>query len=872
MKKKYQSFGKKHYFLLIILLVLSGCSSEKNTFVSRNYHTFVSYFNGFYNARKKFKEGVKKVESQVNPLNASEWNPLYIPKQADKSAIQTFDQVIKKCDVIIFRHKNGKYVDDCRLLNGKCWYYKGNLPNAKQNFEYVLIAFPETPLKKETTYWLARTQFAEGRYYAAEQTLEKILPFDNIKERNLRKEVKLLYSMILIRHEDYAGAITFLDKTLKDVKKKKEKAEIYFLIAQLYEKLNNFSKAREYYRKVAQLNTSSELAFASLLREIQMTSRNPSARDKELKQVYSKLKRLLQEKQYADFKAEIYYEMGYIAQRKKRYDKAIEFYKNSLANNTQNITYKLNAYWDLGELYFSMNDFTNAQLYYDSAASVVPNEHENYKVIKAKAENLKEFVKHKKRIHLNDSLIKISRMPEDKLKKYVENVVREEEEREQQKLLKEQQAQQTFLDPNLLNPQQVSTGKFYFDDPQQIASGKARFTQTWGNRPDEDHWRRKNKRKIFTEQEKTEENPELKGLSPREKKVKEYLANVPKNDKERSKLLQEIEESLLKTARIFLEDFKMPDSALATYLVFLKRFPQSVETPAVLYAVYTIARDLQKNSLAEQMKKRLLDEFPQSVYAQRLLNPTKKLKDEKAESFEAAYSGLVELYDKGEYQSALGFSEFMLKKFAQANEIDKVYFICGACCGKLGQKDSLKKIYNELIAKYPKKETAKIAKKILAELNKKPAKQKTNNANPKTRKKQEPEEKENFAGFNIEKKQNERIVVVLLINKDKIKVHELKSMISDFNRNYFSNERLSLNAFFYKNKHLVYITQFPDFKSADAYLQVLLETPQIVSLLDNPETDAVFISPSNFRVAFSQKRFEDYGKFFRKYRQKMLEE
>ncbi len=870
MDNRKNSFGASWKYLSLLVILLSfGCSAEKNTFVSRNYHTFVSYFNGFYNAQKKFKEGVKKVESEVSPLSSEDWNPLYLPRNAEKNAMRLFDQVIKKCDIIIFRHKNGKFIDDCRLLNGKCWYYKGNLPNAKQNFEYVLIAFPETPLKKETIYWLARTQFAEGSFYSAEQTLEKILPFDNIKKRNLRKEVKLLYSMILIKHEDYAGAITFLEKTLKDVKKKKEKAEIYFLIAQLYEKLQNFAKAKEYYRKVARLNTSSELAFASLLREIQMVSRNPRSSDKELKQVYTKLKHLLQEKQYADFRAEIYYEMALIARRKNKYDKAIEFYKNSLANNTNNIPYKLNAYWDLGELYFFLNDFSNAQLYYDSAASVVPKEHENFKLIKAKAENLKEFVTHKNLIHLNDSLIKISEMPSDKLKKYVENLVREEEEWERQRLLQEQQAQQNFTDPNLLNPQQVSTGKFYFDDPRQVAAGKARFLQTWGNRKDEDHWRRKNKQKIFSDKIEEEENPEDKGLSERERKIKKYLENVPKTEEERSKLLKETENAMLKVARIFLEDFKMPDSALATYLLFLKRFPDSYETPAVLYAVYTIAKDLKKNTIAENAKQRLLKEFSTSVYAQRLKNPETKIKDEKAESFESAYRGLVNLYDKGQYESAIGFSGFILKKFPEAPEIDKVYFLRGASYGKTGQTDSLKKIFGELIAKYPQRETAKIARKILAQLNKNSS-QTSSKTKRETRTSKE--EEGNFAGFTKEKRPNERIVVILLIDKDKIKVHELKSMISDFNRNYFSNERLSMNAFFYKDKHLVYITQFPDFKSADSYLQTLIATPQIASLLEDKETDAVFITPSNFRVAFSQKRFKDYGKFFRKYRREMVGE
>jgi hypothetical protein len=40
--------------LLLVLLIL-GCSAERQNFLARNYHTFVSYFNGYYHADKRFR-------------------------------------------------------------------------------------------------------------------------------------------------------------------------------------------------------------------------------------------------------------------------------------------------------------------------------------------------------------------------------------------------------------------------------------------------------------------------------------------------------------------------------------------------------------------------------------------------------------------------------------------------------------------------------------------------------------------------------------------------------------------------------------------------------------------------------------------------
>ena len=49
---------------LLVLVLLSACSTQKNTFVSRNFHSITTKYNGFFNARESYREGVKRLAQE----------------------------------------------------------------------------------------------------------------------------------------------------------------------------------------------------------------------------------------------------------------------------------------------------------------------------------------------------------------------------------------------------------------------------------------------------------------------------------------------------------------------------------------------------------------------------------------------------------------------------------------------------------------------------------------------------------------------------------------------------------------------------------------------------------------------------------------
>ncbi|MDO8929858.1 MAG: hypothetical protein Q7W54_12830, partial [Bacteroidota bacterium] len=52
-------------FFVVVLLILAGCSTEKNTVVSRAYNNVTAHYNVYFNGRESLRAGVEKVNKSV---------------------------------------------------------------------------------------------------------------------------------------------------------------------------------------------------------------------------------------------------------------------------------------------------------------------------------------------------------------------------------------------------------------------------------------------------------------------------------------------------------------------------------------------------------------------------------------------------------------------------------------------------------------------------------------------------------------------------------------------------------------------------------------------------------------------------------------
>src|SRR5574341_2275486 len=120
-----------------------------------------AYFNTYYNTKKLYKEAMQEQKR----------------RQGDKPSsgeIQKYDKTIEKASKLLQFHPNSKFVDDCLLLIGECFYYKPDYLKAQRKFQELITIFPKSSLVPRAQLWLAKTNMELKDYAAAERVLKEL--------------------------------------------------------------------------------------------------------------------------------------------------------------------------------------------------------------------------------------------------------------------------------------------------------------------------------------------------------------------------------------------------------------------------------------------------------------------------------------------------------------------------------------------------------------------------------------------------------------------------------------------------------------------------------------------------------------------------
>ena len=130
---------------VVALLLLSGCSTKKNTITRRMYHNLTSHYNIYFNGEASLKDGTKQLRNAVkddytNVLRV--YN--YGNKQNGMAMNATMDRVLEKTSICVQKHsmkfssrERVKWIDDAFLVMGKAHFYKHDYIPAKRTFDFV---------------------------------------------------------------------------------------------------------------------------------------------------------------------------------------------------------------------------------------------------------------------------------------------------------------------------------------------------------------------------------------------------------------------------------------------------------------------------------------------------------------------------------------------------------------------------------------------------------------------------------------------------------------------------------------------------------------------------------------------------------------
>ena len=241
---------------LLLIMLLSSCSTKKNRWVNRQYHNTTAKYNGYFNGKESIKKGLNKI-NENSEEDYSQIITVFKEKDlsASKSAHSYMDKAIRKGSVVIQRHSMKikgkeycKWIDDNYLMIGKAYFYKGEFDEALKTFLFIVDEFKKTEIAYEAKIFALRTYSEKNDFLACEGVISELN-----KKRTLNKKTKLLkHSSIAdcyLKQQNYSLATDELKECIK-LSNKKQASRFKYILAQVYQKVGNQKNAYELFEDV----------------------------------------------------------------------------------------------------------------------------------------------------------------------------------------------------------------------------------------------------------------------------------------------------------------------------------------------------------------------------------------------------------------------------------------------------------------------------------------------------------------------------------------------------------------------------------------------------------------------------------------------
>ena len=895
----------KHYLyrslLVTVLFFLAGCTTEKNTAVSRAYQNLTAHYNVYFNGKESLRTGVEKINNSVED-DYSKVLPLYKSSNptTGKAASSQMENAIQKGSKLIQSHSITKkpkrrkhrskayiqfasrdefnnWVDDAYILMGKAYFYQHNFASAIENFSYVVRKFPDDPSRYTAYVWLIRSYTEMGRYVEAFEIIQQLQLDENFPKK-LSGELAVATSDYYARQLSYVEGIPFLSIAVKQTPQKLEKLRYKFILAQWYQETGNPEKASQTFREVARKNPPYKMEFNA-----QISAAGTFTGIGDVEKLKKELRRMLRDKKNLEFRDQIYFAMGNISMKEGKKDQAKQEYTKSASLSVENLYQRALSCLSLAQIYFEEPEYKKAQAYYDSAMVVIDEKYPNYKQISDRHKSLTRLTDNIYAVEREDSLQRIAQMDEPSRNKLIDKWIAEVVEKEAKAKLAEsnQMMDRSYFRQNDsrfgLSQQQQSAG-WYFYNPTTVAYGKVEFERLWGKRKLEDSWRRADKRTFADEMAEQAQDSILTDVG-QTKKIKDpknreyYTQDLPVNDSLMKVSHAKIRNALFNEGRIFKTDFSDFPRSIESFEDLNKRYPENLFALSSWFELWDLYTKQANQEKADYYKNLITSKFPDSKYAKYLLNPNYFIELEaKSDSMNRLYQQAFLKFKEGQYTEAGKITDQILPLNPDSLLIPKVKFIKTVADGTASTRDVFGKMLAEYISSYPKAEPKPLAEKILkliqdstlVDYQKLVASgylsDKINNtellsANPKG--------SDEFGGkFSYDEDLLHYFVIAYPTNS-KVDLNRLKFDLANYNIDHYTKidfdiETQNLN----NNNTLLLVRSLNDKEQGLIYFRSIIKKREVFEALKNIKYVNFIASSTNFREITADKDYAEYLKFF----------
>ena len=740
----------KYLIFVGLLVCLLACSTKKNTFISRNSHALSTKDNVLYNGKLALDKGIAEVKLE-NIDNFWERLPVermqlkdnaMMPGDAKNANFERAEtkaiKAIQKHSMYIEGSEKNPQMDEAHLLLGKARYYDQRFVPALEAFNYVLYKYPSSDKIYEVKIWREKTNMRLENDAIAVNNLTKLLKEIKFKDQ-IFADANATLAQAYLNLEEKDSAMAKLKIALDFTKLNEEKSRYRFILGQLFEELGQKDSAFAMYQSVIDMKRKAGRQYVIQAHAKQAKQYNYEKGD--TLTFLNKFNALIEDRENRPYLDVLHHQMALFYEKNNNSAKAKKHYNISLKKKTQDNYLTASNHRNLADLYFIDSKFSTAGKYYDSTLVFLKPRTREYNLIKKKRENLADVIKYEGIAQVNDSIISLYNMSDEAriayFDKYITDLKIKEKEllllAEKEAIIKEnQQKGEVNNDPTtssskgklnsslppVSKPSSNNGGDFYFYNPATVAYGKKEFAKIWGKRKLQDNWRvssmstKISKDDATDDEDKTSDKESKKPAVVDERFTSDfYIKKIPTSQTLIDSLSKERNFAYYQLGVIYKEKFKEYVLASKKLEQLLAYNPEERLVLPSMYNLYKIYEIINKGK-ADDMKTRIISEYPDSRYAQILNNPDSQIALS-SDSPKVVYENIYKKYQDGEFKTVLTATEQAIDRFAGDEVVPKFELLKANIVAKLNGLDEYAKALNFVSLNYPNSEEGKKAEKQL---------------------------------------------------------------------------------------------------------------------------------------------------------------
>ena len=716
---------------------------KKFTFTRRVIQNTVTHYNWYFNANNKLNEVIERAKA-AHRDDYSQLLPFY-NYSLDKTALDKteLDSVIYKANAGILIHDlRNAWIDNLYMLMGKAYYFKNQPDSAYLTFQYINFAFAPKekdgydkpigsnttegatafsistkesknvikkafttpPSRNESLIWQIKTYLAQDALPEAAGLIET-LKNDPVFPERLRADLHEVQAFWFYKQQMFDSAAVYLEKALPNAANDQETARWEYLIAQLYDLVNQREPAQKFYARAIKHTYDPVLEVYARLNAIRQNQDDEIAVQRSI----DELLKMACKDRYLFYRDIIYFTAAQVELERNNIPAAKALLlraTQATGNNSNTLTsQRTNAFLLLGEIAFNEKNYADAKSYYDSV-NINDADIANAAVINKRKTYLETIVTHAGVIYRQDSLQRIANMSPEEREAFIKRLVKQY--RKMQGLKEETN---TGSSPGAIDNSKpvvdlfggAQKGEWYFYNASLKAKGLAEFKAKWGNRQNTDNWRRSGA--ISQSNRPGAVDPKgvgraNTGAEPADLSYEGLLKNVPLTPPQLATSNDSIEAATLALGKVYVEGLEDYAAAITTLEGFLTRFPESKQRGEALFNLYYSYKKTGDEVKANAVLTELQQKFAGTQYEKLVTNATSGKGDEAKVEMNKKYETIYNLFIEGRFEEALAEKQLADSLYGSHYWTPQLLYIQSIYHIRQRDDEEAKKVLQQIISLY----------------------------------------------------------------------------------------------------------------------------------------------------------------------------